>query len=422
MLIKNISVLDVIGGKILEHQDIYIKGQHIEKIGENLQIEDDHVIDGENKLAVPGFINAHTHLGMSLFRNYADDMELMEWLSEKIWPIEAKLNPEDVYIGSLLSMAEMIKSGATTFCDMYFPIEPVYRAMDKIGVRGAITRGMMDVEDGSISIKEHKEGYKKYNGALDGRVTLFPGPHAVYTSSTEYLKEVIEVAKEYGGRVNIHLSETETEVRDSLEKYNMTPIEYVNSLGLLELPTVAAHCVHITDEEIEIVKDKEFYPVYNPSSNLKLASGFTPVKKLLANGIKVCLGTDGSSSNNNQNMLEEIHIASIVNKAVEMDPKAVKAIEVLRMATINGAEALNINAGAIEEGRLADISIFDLNSLNFTPKNNLISALCYSASSEDIKTVIIDGKIVLDDRKFVNIDEDKLIEEVSESMNNLINR
>lgn len=422
MLIKNISVLDVIGGKILEHQDIYIKGQHIEKNGENLQIEDDQVIDGDNKLAVPGFINVHTHLGMSLFRNYADDMELMEWLSEKIWPIEAKLNPEDVYIGSLLSMAEMIKSGATTFCDMYFPIEPVYRAMDKIGIRGAITRGMMDVEDGSISIKEHKEGYKKYNGALDGRVTLFPGPHAIYTSSTEYLKEVIEVAKEYGGRINIHLSETKTEVNDSLEKYKMTPIEYVNSLGLLELPTVAAHCVHITDDEIELVKDKEFYPVYNPSSNLKLASGFTPVKKLLANGIKVCLGTDGSSSNNNQNMLEEIHIASIVNKAVEMDPKAVKAIEVLRMATINGAEALNINAGAIEEGRLADISIFDLNSLNFTPKNNLISALCYSASSEDIKTVIIDGKIVLDDRKFVNIDEDKLIEEVSESMNNLINR
>ncbi len=422
MLIKNISVLDVIGGKILEHQDIYIDGQYIKKIGENLNIEDDRVLDGENKLAVPGFVNAHTHLGMSLFRNYADDMELMEWLGEKIWPIEAKLNPEDVYIGSLMSMAEMIKSGATTFCDMYFPIEPVYRAMEEIGIRGAITRGMMDVEDGSISIREHKEGYEKYNGALDGRVTLFPGPHAIYTSSTEYLKEVIEVAKEYGGRINIHLSETETEVRDSLEKYNMTPIEYVNSLGLLELPTVAAHCVHITDEEIEIVKDKEFYPVYNPSSNLKLASGFTPVKKLLANGLKVCLGTDGSSSNNNQNMLEEIHIASIVNKAVEMDPKAVKAIEVLRMATINGAEALNINAGAIEEGRLADISIFDLNCLNFTPKNNLISALCYSASSEDIKTVIIDGKIVLDDRKFVNIDEDKLIKDVNETMNDLISR
>ena len=422
MLIKNISVLDVIGGKILEHQDIYIEGKLIKKIGENLKIEDDQFIDGENKLAVPGFVNAHTHLGMSLFRNYADDMELMEWLGEKIWPIEAKLNPEDVYIGSLMSMAEMIKSGATTFCDMYFPIEPVYRAMEEIGIRGAITRGMMDVEDGSISIREHKEGYGKYNGALDGRVTLFPGPHAIYTSSTEYLKEVNEVAKEYGGRINIHLSETQTEVRDSLEKYNMTPIEYVNSLGLLELPTVAAHCVHITDEEIEIVKDKEFYPVYNPSSNLKLASGFTPVKKLLANGLKVCLGTDGSSSNNNQNMLEEIHIASIVNKAVEMDPKAVKAIEVLRMATINGAEALNINAGAIEEGRLADISIFDLNSLNFTPKNNLISALCYSASSEDIKTVIIDGKIVLDDRKFVNIDEDKLIKDVNETMNDLISR
>lgn len=422
MLIKNISVLDVISGKILEHQDIYIEGKLIKKIGENLKIEDDQIIDGENKLAVPGFVNAHTHLGMSLFRNYADDMELMEWLGEKIWPIEAKLNPEDVYIGSLMSMAEMIKSGATTFCDMYFPIEPVYCAMEEIGIRGAITRGMMDVEDGSISIREHKEGYKKYNGALDGRVTLFPGPHAIYTSSTEYLKEVIEVAKEYGGRINIHLSETETEVKDSLEKYNMTPIEYVNSLGLLELPTVAAHCVHITDEEIEIVKGKEFYPVYNPSSNLKLASGFTPVKKLLANGLKVCLGTDGSSSNNNQNMLEEIHIASIVNKAVEMDPKAVKAIEVLRMATINGAEALNINAGAIEEGRLADISIFDLNSLNFTPKNNLISALCYSASSEDIKTVIIDGKIVLDDRKFVNIDEDKLIKDVNETMNDLISR
>lgn len=416
ILIKNISYLDIEKEKIIEHADIFIEASIIKKIGENLKIDADEILDGENKLLTPGFVNAHTHLGMSYFRNYADDLALMDWLQNEIWPVEAKLNAEDIYWSSMLSIIENIKSGVTTFCDMYYEMDRVGDAALESGIRGVLTRGMTDVDGkGEEKLQEFDALYNNYHNRSDGRIRVVPAPHAIYTCSTEFLKEISENAKKlYDNIIHIHLSETLTEVEDSKKEYGMTPIEYVNSLGLLDSQIIAAHCVHITDEEIELVKNKKFYPVYNPSSNLKLASGFTPVDKMLKNNIKLALGTDGDSSNNNQDFVEEMHIGGIVNKAVTMNEKAVPAIEILKMATINGAEALGFEKlGLIKEDYLADLTIFDLNSNSFTPRNNLISALVYSANSSDVESVICDGKFIMRDRKLVNVDEKKVREIVN---------
>ena len=425
ILIKNISYLDIEKEKIIDNADIFIEENKIKRIGENLKIDADQVLDGENKLLTPGFVNAHTHLGMSYFRNYADDLALMDWLKNEIWPIEAKLNAEDIYWSSMLSIIENIKSGVTTFCDMYYEMDRVGDAALESGIRGVLTRGMTDVDGkGEEKLQEFDALYNNYHNRSDGRIRVVPAPHAIYTCSTEFLKEISENAKKlYDNIIHIHLSETLTEVENSKKEYGMTPIEYVNSLGLLDSRIIAAHCVHITDEEIELVKNKKFYPVYNPSSNLKLASGFTPVDKMLKNNIKLAMGTDGDSSNNNQDFVEEMHIGGIVNKAVTMNEKAVPAIEILKMATVNGAEALGFEKlGLIKEGYIADLSIWNLDSNSFTPRNNLISALVYSANSHDVESVICDGKFIMRDRKLVNVDEEKVRQVVNKRWEDIKSR
>lgn len=411
ILIKNISYLDIENEKIVDDVNIFIENNIIKKIAKNMSVIYDEIIDGKGKLLTPGFINAHTHLGMSYFRNYADDLNLMDWLEHKIWPLEAKLNAEDIYYSSLLSLIENVHSGVTTICDMYYEMDKVADATCEIGVRGLLTRGLTDIDGkGDQKLKELDELYTKYHNTSNGRIRIAPAPHAIYTCSTEFLKKISKLATEkYDNILNMHLSETVIEVENSKKSYNLTPIEYINSLGLLNNHIIAAHCVHITDKEIEIIKNKDFYPVYNPTSNLKLASGFTPIDKLINHGIKVALGTDGDSSNNNQNFIEEMHIGGIVNKAVEMNEKAVPAIEILKMATINGAKALGFkNLGLIKEGFLADINIFNLDSNSFTPKNNLISALVYSASSCDIESVICDGKFIMKNNKILNVNEENI--------------
>lgn len=425
ILLRNISFLDIENEEIINNIDIYIKDNKIEKIGTSLDVDATEIYNGENKLVTPGFINAHTHLGMSYFRNYADDLNLMDWLNNEIWPIEAKLNDEDIYYSSLLSIVENIKSGVTTFCDMYYEMDRVGDACIESGIRGVLTRGLTDVDgNGDEKLKEIDELYKNYNDKCNGRVKVYPAPHAIYTCSEEFLKEISRRAKEmYDGIIHMHLSETLTEVRDSLKLHGMSPIEYVNSLGMLDNHIIAAHCTHITDKEIEIVKDKEFYPVYNPSSNLKLASGFTPVQKLLDNGITVAMGTDGDSSNNNQDILEEMHIGGIVNKAVEMNEKAVKAMEIIKMTTVNGAKALGFdNLGLVKEGYLADLAIFNLDSNSFTPRNNLISAIVYSANSCDVASVIVDGKFIMKDRQILRVDENKIRKTVTERWEDIKSR
>ena len=416
-LFRDTNYIDVVRGAVETHKDIRLADGKIDAIAEGGSLSGGEVIDGRDLLLVPGFVNAHTHLGMSYFRNYADDMDLNTWLTTAIWPLEAHLTRDDIYWASLLSMAEGIMSGTTTFCDMYYHLDMVGEAAAKIGMRGLLTRGLTDIDGGGDEkLEETRMLYVSYHGRCEGRLEVAPAPHAIYTCSGLYIQQAIALAQEMDGILHTHASETVKEVEDSLASYGKTPIAYMHDLGLGDVHTIAAHCVHMTEAEMDLVNPKKFFPVYNPTSNLKLASGFTPVQQLLEKGFTVALGTDGSSSNNNQNMMEEIHLAAIVNKAVEKNPEAVSAADVLRMATINGAKALGRESeiGSIETGKRADISCFDLNSVNFTPKNNLISALCYSAQSADIRHVLIDGNFVMKDRVLTRID----IEEVRESVAN----
>lgn len=374
----------------------------------------DEVIDGEGTITMPGLINAHTHAAMSLMRNYADDLPFWPWLTEKIWPIEEKLTGDHVYHGTMLSIVEMIRSGITTFADMYMFMDEVAKAVDITGIRANLSRGITgsgSAEEGLIKLKESEEFFKKYNNSSDGRIKVDLGPHAPYTCDKEYLLHVIELAKKTDARLHIHLSESKKEVEDSYETHGMSPIQYMNEIGLFECSTMAAHCVHIDEKDIAILKEKNVSVLNNPGSNMKLANGFSPVEKLIDAGVNVALGTDGSSSNNNLNMFEEMNYASLVNKATTLEPTAVPAFKALQMATINGAKALGIEdkVGTITPGKKADLIMIDIEKAHFYPKYNLISSLVYSAQASDVMNVIIDGNVVMQDYKITTVNEREIL-------------
>ena len=427
LLIKNITILSMAGkDEVIENTNMYIEDDKIVHIGELKEdIKVNRIIDGKNKVAMPGLVNAHTHIGMSLLRNYADDLPLHEWLTKKIWPIEAKLTAEDIYWGSLLSMVEMIQSGTTTFCDMYFFMDEVGKGLEESGIRGVLTRGIIE-EPGKEKEKldDTRELYKNWHGKGEGRIKVMVAPHAPYTCSPAYLEDVMDLAHELDTGIHIHLSETKKEVEDSYKTYGKSPIKHVYDLGLFKLPTIAAHCVHVDESDIKILMENNVSPVNNPSSNLKLASGFAPIDEMLKFGVNVSLGTDGSSSNNNLNMFEEIHLASIVNKAVNMDAVSVPAITALKMATINGAKALlwDKEIGSIEIGKKADMILIDMDKPHLYPRHNIISSLAYSVQGSDVDTVIVDGKIIMEKREIKTLDVEKIMYNAEKAAKDLVGR
>ncbi len=424
ILIKNTKALVFEDEKmVVKKADIAVEGGEISQIGKiRTDFDAQKVIDAEDMLAMPGLINAHTHLSMNLFRNYADDMPLWDWLTKKIWPLEERLTAEAVYRGSILGIAELIKCGVTGLLDMYFFAEETINAALETGVRVYIARGLTDEEEGKeIRLQETRELYKKYHQQAS-RVKIFAGPHAPYTCSPQYLEKVIALSKELDIGIHIHLSETRKEVDESIQKWGKTPIKHVYDLGLFERPTIAAHCVHMSEEDIEILTDCGASAVYNPTSNLKLASGFAPIEKMLKAGVNVALGTDGASSNNNLNMFEEMHLASIVNKCVNHDAVSVPAETAIKMATINGAKALGVEKelGSLEVGKKADIILIDLKKPHLCPLNNPLSAICYSAQSSDVHTVMVDGKILMENYELKTIDIEKAMYEAEEAARKLI--
>jgi len=403
LLIKNAKILTMINEEIIEG-DILVENDKIKKIGV-INEKADEYIDVKGNIVMPGLINSHTHIAMSLLRNYADDLPFWPWLFDKILPAEENLTDESVYWGSMLSIAEMIASGTTTFCDMYFFTEQTIKAVQNTGIRANISRGLSSEKDGDEKLRNGLELFKLFNGSENNRIKIDLGPHAPYTCNLEYLKKINLEAKKIDVNIHIHLSETKKEVEDSVEKYGKSPIEYVEESGLFKNNTIAAHCVYLDDEDIKILAKNNVNVVNNPSSNLKLANGFAPVYKMMKNGINVCLGTDGSASNNNLNMFEEMHIAAILNKSVEKDTTVLPAFEVLKMATINGAKALGIDnlVGTLEVGKKADMIVIDLDKPHMYPRHNFLSSLVYSASGSDVVTVIVDGKVLYKDYKFTNI-------------------
>ncbi len=404
--IKDTSILSMVDDKITRN-NIYIKDDKIIHIGKLDNFKADRIIEGKKYLAMPGFINAHTHVGMSYFRNYGNDNDLMTWLNDYIFPAEEKLTEEIVYNASLLSFAEMIRSGTTCFADMYFFEEATIKALEIAKLRGQLARGLTAPDLNETKLSENLRLYKKYDG-LNKKIEIALGPHAIYTNNKDYLKRIADISKEYNIPIHIHLSETKVENDECLKKYGKSPSEVFDECGIFDGRVIAAHGVHLSDNDLDILKEKEVSIVHNPSSNLKLSSGICDVSRLLDYGINVCLGTDSASSNNKQSMLKEIEIASLISKLKTADN--LKAYDVLKMATINGSKALGIDnmVGTIEVGKNADIILIDIDNINHLPCNDLIASICYSTYDSDISYVMIQGDIVYENGTYNYLDIDKI--------------
>lgn len=413
-LLKNAFVL--LSDGTVKTTDIAIANDRIAGVGSlPAKWQADKTIDASNKLAVPGFVNSHTHASMTLLRSYADDMQLMDWLQNKIWPIEAKMKKDDIYWGAMLAVAEMIKCGTTTFADMYSDMDKVAEAVEESGMRAVLSRGIIGAApNGKQALAENKKLFRDYHNAGDGRITVMLGPHAPYTCPPEFLKTVVEEAQSLGAEIHIHLAETREEVENCLTNYDKTPIALMEELGLLDCGVLAAHCVHVSDEDIAIMKRHDVRVAHNPSSNMKLASGIAPVTKMLAAGLCVGLGTDGTSSNNNLDMLEEVNLAALLHKVATMDPLAVPAFQSLQLATEYGAKAVGLkNVGKIAKGYKADITLFDTTGLQWCPRHDLVSLLVYSANSSAVDTVFVNGKMLLEKGKLLTLDEERILFEAN---------
>lgn len=407
-------------------QSLLIKDDLIAEIADEIdEGKAGKIIDAEGKILLPGLINTHTHLSMTLFRGLADDLSLDSWLNDHIWPMEANLNGDYCYIGALLGAVELIKSGTTTFSDMYFYMEDVARAVDDAGIRAVLSYGMIDFGDAERrenEIRENLELFKACNGMADGRIKVFLGPHSPYTASEELLIKVRQLADEYNMGIHIHVSETQKEINDSMEERGIRPFEYLEKIGLLGPDVVAAHCVWLSDEEIEIIKKHDVKVSHNPCSNMKLASGVAPVSKLMEKGVCVSIGTDGASSNNNLDLIEELKTASLLQKVSTLDPKVVSSDEAIQMATIMGAEALGLDSqiGSIEVGKKADLILIDTNAANMTPdSSNITSNIVYSANGSNVDTTICNGKILMENKKLTVLDEDEIYAKARQAIKEL---
>ncbi len=415
ILIKNALILNPKNNFENRKQSLLIKDDLIFEISDEIDDSNvDKIINADGKILLPGLINTHTHLSMTLFRGLADDLSLDSWLNEHIWPMEANLNGEYCYIGALLGAVELIKSGTTTFSDMYFYMEDVARAVDDAGIRAVLSYGMIDFGDEEkreAEIKENLALYNSCNGMADGRIKVFFGPHSPYTASEELLIKVRQLADEYNMGIHIHVSETQKEINDSLDEKGLRPFEYLDKIGFLGPDVLAAHCVWLSDEEIEIIKKHNVKVSHNPCSNMKLASGVSPVFKLIENDVCVSIGTDGASSNNNLDLIEELKTASLLQKVSTLDPKVLNSDQSIEMATIKGAQALGLDSeiGSIEVGKKADIILIDTNTPNMVPDSSSLSSnIIYSANGSNVDTTICNGKILMENKKLTVLDETEI--------------
>ena len=368
----------------------------------------DETIDCREKLITPGLVNAHTHAAMTLFRSYADDMALMDWLQKKIWPAEANLTAEDVYWGSQLAIAEMLASGTTAFADMYFFMDQVAQACVETGMRASLSRGLIAVDGPGQEERfaENEQLFKDFHGAADGRITVMLGPHAPYTCPPRCMEKVVAIAHRIGAEIHVHLSETKDEVEKCQRIYDKSPVALLDDLGVFDCGTLAAHCVWVSEQDIRILAEKKVRVVHNPSSNLKLASGAAPVSAMLEAGVTVALGTDGATSNNKLDMLEEIRLASFLQKLDRMDPTALPSRQVLQMAHQGGAAAIGQGdvLGRIEPGYKADLTIYNTTAPHWCPQHDLASILTYAAASADVSHTLVDGRVLYRNGEFTTID------------------
>ncbi len=415
--IDDVSFFDECDPSQTKTGHIIIRDERIEALLEGGSAEPaesfDEIIDGSSKLVLPGLINAHGHAAMTLFRGYADDLPLYTWLTEKIWPAEDMLTQDDVYIGTQLAMLEMIETGTTTFTDMYVHMDRVAEAVIESGMRAVIGRGLVGLgEDRDEKLAEAIALIKDFHGAGNGRITTTLAPHAPYTCPEDFLKQIIDQAASLDQSIQIHIAETTKEVADLQKSKGMTPIRFLDGMGLFDQRVTAAHCTFLTDDDIDLMAHKDVRVAHNPGSNLKLGSGVAPLAKMLQAGLKVGLGTDGAASNNKLDLFEEMRLVALLHKGVLQDPTAVPAHKAFLLATTGGADALFLNdVGTLTPGSLADLILVDISSPRYYPRHSLLSHAVYSSQAGDVTDVFVAGRHLYKNREFLTIDKERVVAE-----------
>lgn len=415
------TTLEISGGKVLR-PDMTIERADVladQDSGEILAVGDvpagDESLDATDGLVMPGLVNAHTHVAMTLLRGYADDKPLGDWLQEDIWPVESVLEPADVRAGTELGLLEMIESGTTSFCDMYFHMPEAVAAIEQAGLRARVGHGVVttgkDTEDARDDLEEGIAVAREFDGAAGGRISTAFMPHSLTTVEDEELDEFVPEAREAGVPVHFHANETTEEVEPILEEHGKRPLEYAREHGLLSAEDFIAHGTHLDETETDLLADTGAGVVHCPASNMKLASGIAPVQELLDAGVTVGLGTDGAASNNDLSMFDEMRDAAMVGKLETEDASAVDAATVVEMATAGSAAVLDFDSGRIVEGANADFAVLDTNKTHLTPHHDLVSHLAYAASGADVRHTVCDGQVLMRDREVLTLDADRVREE-----------
>lgn len=417
MIFSNIDIL-MPDNTILENAYAVTENDIIKYIGKEKPHFGKHKIyNGENKLLIPGLINTHCHVPMTALRGLGNDLPLDKWLETSIFPAEAKLNSEVIYNAALLGIGEMLKSGVTSFCDMYYDCGMIAKAVLESGITANISHSISVFDDAEPynlpTVKTAEKIFREFNGLENNRLKVNMCLHSEYTTNKKTVKYVSHLAEKYNTSILLHLSETLNEVTNCIKRNGVTPVKYFNNLGVFENNTIAAHCVHVTQDDIEILAKNNVTVSHCPVSNMKLGSGFADIVKLKDNGVNVALGTDGTASNDNLYILEDLKFAALLQKGLHNNPAILRTSEILDMVTKNGAKAMQRDdTGIIKEGYMADLAVIDYNSPNLTPCTDKQSALIYSATTENVVLTMCRGKVVYQNNEFKTIDMEKVLNEV----------
>jgi len=424
LLFKGITVMTMEDGKVLRNACVGIDKGKISFIGEFApDLTAVRVIDGTDKLLLPGFYNCHAHTPMSLLRGYASDMNLQDWLFDYIFPAEQKITKGMVYAGAMLSVAEMLANGIISFSDMYYLLDEIAEAVSESGMKANLSNGMTALSPefdyhADRSYTETKYILDNYHNKADGRIKADGCIHAEYTSFDRAWRQAVEFAKENGLIMHLHLSETRDEHENCKRKYNMTPAQVLDRHGVFDTRAIAAHCVWLEDQDIEILKERGATAVYNPVSNLKLSSGVAPVERLIGKGVNVALGTDGPASNNSQDVLADLKVGSILQKNYANDPTVLPAYEALKLITANGAKAQGreTESGRIALGLDADIVMLDLHTPRQTAMIDPAASVLYSCTGRDTELTMCKGCVLYEKGEYKTIDIEKVLFEAKQAV------
>ncbi len=384
------------------------------------------VYEGAGRFMIPAFYNAHAHAPMTLLRGYAENLPLQAWLNDSVWPFEAKMTPEDNYWGTLLACAEMARYGVVSFSDMYYATDERVRAVNQVGLKANLCEGLLAFEPKPYAeypiCAANEEFVRAYHGSSNGRILMDYNIHAEYTSNPQVCADIAAIAKEKGLRIHLHASETKSEHEECKERHGgLTPIKYFESLGVLDVPVTAAHCVWVEDEDMDIIVDKGVFVAANPASNMKLGSGFAPIAQLLARGANVCLGTDGMASNNNHDMMQDMYLLALLYKGSTLDPTAVSPKEAIRAATRTGALSQGReDCGLLKEGMKADLAVLDVTGPSWAPMTDALCNLVFAGHGSDAVLTMCDGAVVYRDGEWPSVDVEEAKAKVAEAKERIV--